>query len=109
MATKIEWTERSVTNLNHIYNFIAADSPTYAIRFVKNLVNSSEKLLKEFPLSGRFVPEFQNTPIHFLKELIFKGYRVIYNPSNAPDKVTIISVINGRMDIEKDSNKNYIL
>lgn len=87
MATKVEWTDRAITNLNNIYDFIALDSETYANRFVKALIKSTEKQLSVFPYSGRYIPEFENTPLCFLKEVLFKGYRIIYNPDQVLKKL----------------------
>ncbi|MFA6923727.1 MAG: type II toxin-antitoxin system RelE/ParE family toxin [Bacteroidales bacterium] len=109
MATKIEWSEKSVSNLNHIYDFIAKDSPTYAKRFVKSLIETTEKQLFKFPLIGRPAPEFQNTPVNFLKEVMYKGYRIIYLHSDSSEKICIIAVINGRQDIIKNVKPDWVL
>ena len=98
MAAKINWSDRSIRNLNHIHDFIAYDSAVYANRFVKSLVLAAEKQLRDYPLIGRPVPEFQNTPLSFLREVIFKGYRIIYNPVSV-EEIIIIAVISGRMDL----------
>ena len=109
MATEVKWTNRAISNLNRIHNFIALDSPIYAERFTKSLVMATEKQLFLQPLSGRLLPEFANTPICYLREFIYKGYRVIYNPSNSPDSVNIIAVINGRQDVNKNVKAEWIL
>ena len=53
---RIEWTERSLEDLNEIRVYIARDSKSYANLFVKKLYDAVHKL-KEFPNIGRFVPE----------------------------------------------------
>ena len=109
METKIEWTEKAESNLNNILDFIALDSPTYAKRFVKSLIEATQTQLVKFPHSGRLVPEFENTPINHLKELIFKGYRVIYIFKERSDKIIIIAVINGRQDVYKNIKPDWLL
>jgi plasmid stabilization system protein ParE len=54
---KVTWTERAVRNLQNIYEYIAVDSELYAVRFVKRIIEASEKL-RSFPSMGRVVPEF---------------------------------------------------
>jgi len=98
MAQKVTWTPRSVAHINRIHDYIAEDSAIYANRFIKDLVLHTEKLLQNHPQSGRLVPEFGNTPLKALREIIFKGYRIIYHP----DTLYILSVINGRMDMAKN-------
>jgi plasmid stabilization system protein ParE len=101
MATEINWSERASQNLQHIYDYISSDSHFYAQRFVTKLVSSVEKQLSIQPLSGRNIPEFKDTHLDFLKEVIFKGYRVIYNPTNYLTKITIIAILNAKMDVPK--------
>ena len=98
MGAKINWSDRAVANLNHLFRFIAFDSEVYAKRFVKALVVSVEAQLQHYPLIGRPVPEFQNTELSFLREVIYKGYRVIYNPVSV-ETIIIIAVVSGRMDL----------
>jgi toxin ParE1/3/4 len=109
MATEIKWTDRAINNLNRIHNFIALDSPIYAKRFTISLVTSTENLLSKQPLSGRQLPEFINTPVSYLREVIYKGYRVIYNPSNFPTSVSVVAIINGRQDVWQNIKTDWIL
>ena len=101
MEKKIVWSKRSETNLENIFDFIAKDSLIYSTRFVTKLVEYTEQELKHYPEIGRKVPEFKNTSLDFLREIIFKGYRIIYQPHTTHEQLTIISVINGRMSIFK--------
>lgn len=94
MAAQIKWSEKAANNIEHIYSYIAEDSTVYAERFVRSLICTVEDQLKVFPLIGRIVPEFENSQLKFLREVIYKGYRIIYSPKKAPEKITIIAVIN---------------
>ena len=62
MASKIEWSLRALTNLENIFDYISKDSILYASRFVTNLVQHTENELIHYPLIGRKIPEFENTP-----------------------------------------------
>jgi|ERR1700741_7531 len=109
MAPEIRWSEKSTKNLLHIYDYIAFDSHFYAERFIKKLVSSVEKQLQLQPNSGRSVPEFTNTRLKFLKEVIFKGYRIIYNPDQLPIRITIIAILNAKMDVPKHIDASWII
>ena len=98
MEKEIKWSVSSEQNLYSIYQYIAEDSEIYAERFVSRLVSSTESQLKDYPNIGRAVPEFAKTPFHYLRELIFKGYRVIYDPEGS--QITIVAVVHGRMDMK---------
>ncbi len=100
MAQGIVWSRRSEDNLLAIHDFIARDSEVYASRFVERLVIATEHHLPLNRHMGRAVPEFVNTPLGFLREYIFQGYRIIYDPRDG-DRVVIVAVINGRMKVEK--------
>ena len=109
MATEVNWSEKSSQNILHIYNYISFDSQFYAERFITKLITSVEEQLSDQPLSGRNIPEFEGTRLNFLKELIFRGYRIIYNPTNSPEKVTVIAVLNAKMDVPNQINESWII
>ena len=80
MATEIVWSQRAQTNLQNIFDYISKDSVIYARRFVSSLVLYTEEELQDYLNIGRRVPEFINTPLGDLREIIYKGYRIIYYP-----------------------------
>ena len=86
---RIEWTDRSLEDLNEIRGYIARDSKSYANLFVKKLYDAVQKL-KEFPNIGRFVPEVN---ILSVREIIFQNYRIIYR--NMIDYIEIITIFHG--------------
>jgi toxin ParE1/3/4 len=106
---EIVWSERASQNLHHIYEYIAHDSVYYAERFVSKMVVSIEKQLISFPHTGRFVPELTHTPYHFLKEVIFGNYRILYNPDNLPHKITIIAVVHAKQKIQKLPIEDWVI
>lgn len=71
---KIVWTDQSIAKLDEIFLYIAMDSPAAAERWIVNLVGKVERL-REFPASGRRVPEI---PKKEYRELVVGNYRIIY-------------------------------
>lgn len=86
---RIEWTERSLEDLNEIHNYIARDSKSFANLFIKKMYNTIQKL-KDFPNMGRIVPE---VTILSVREIVFQNYRIIYR--TLKDHVEIITVFHG--------------
>ena len=86
---RIEWTERSLQDLNEIHDYIARDSKSYANLFIKKLYNTVQKL-QDFPYKGRIVPE---VPTLSVREIILQNYRIIYR--TLKDHVEIITVFHG--------------
>ena len=96
MATEVTWSARSLEKLAAIYDYI--DSKVYAERLITSIIESQ---LGVFPNSGRWVPELYDTPLSFLREVIYKGYRIMYNPRNEPEKVHVIVVFHSRMELKQ--------
>ena len=86
---RIEWTDRSLEDLNDIYDYIARDSKSYATLFSKKLYVTVQKL-NEFPNMGRIVPEIN---ISSVREIIYQNYRIIYRIKT--DYIEIITVFHG--------------
>lgn len=86
---KIIWSHKSIKNLEEIAEYISINSPLYAPVFIQKIINSVERL-KEFPKSGRIVPEFNNKNI---REVIFHNYRIVYRIRN--NYVEIVLVTHG--------------
>lgn len=103
---QVIWTNKSAAHLKAIHDYIAEDSSLYAANFIKALVMATQKL-KAFPLAGRIVPEFEHSALN-LREVIYKGYRIIYRVTPASD-VEIITVAHGREDLFKNLNDDAIL
>ena len=83
---RINWTDQALVDLDEICEFIARDAPRYAQLFADRLFESVERL-KEFPNSGRVVPEMG---IENIREIIFGNYRIIYRVKF--DEVEILTV-----------------
>jgi plasmid stabilization system protein ParE len=86
------WGEGAVSDLEGIYDYIARDSHQYARHQVERIYQSTESL-RQFPESGRHVPEFPHLP-H--REVLIDNYRVIYRYASERKTVLIITVVHGR-------------
>lgn len=71
---KVIWSSLAITRVNEIVDFISFDKPDAARKWVEQIFNKIERL-KQFPYSGRVVPELNRTEI---REIIYGNYRIIY-------------------------------
>jgi len=72
---KIIWTQRSLTDLKSIAEYISKDSLKYASLTIQRILDVT-KYLETNPRIGRMVPEVgKNDKI---REIIFGNYRIIY-------------------------------
>lgn len=90
---KVHWTETAQRHLDAIHRYISQDSPAYALRTVDCLARRSQQI-GAFPLSGRAVPEYENSHI---REVIEGSYRIIYYIK--PDQIDVLAVIHGAQDL----------
>jgi len=74
VAVTLIWTPGAVRDLEQIHAYIAADSPRYADVVAARLVDAFERL-REFPQSGRVVPELGRADV---REVIQGAYRLVY-------------------------------
>ncbi len=72
--TKLLWSPQALRDLETIRDYIAADSARYATLVVERIVVGVERL-RDFPESGRVVPERNSAEI---REVIVRPYRVVY-------------------------------
>ena len=96
---RVHWTDNALRHLLDIYEYISQNSPFYAQRMVDRLTKRSEQIA-DFPMSGRYVPEYSAEDI---RELIEKPYRIIYLIK--PDQIDVLAVVHGArllsLDIEQ--------
>mgnify|MGYP001351643994 CR=1 FL=1 len=89
-SLSLVWTDEARDRLWEIEEFIARDSAERAARFVDTLIEHTEVTLPSNPQAGRIVPETDNPAI---RELVFKGYRIIYHLNE--DRIAVLSVFEG--------------
>ena len=87
--SELLWSPRSVADLEEIRAFIDVDSPAWADLTVRRLVAAVERL-REFPDSGRMVPERQ---LPDLREIVSGKYRIVYR--RKPDLVEKATMFRG--------------
>lgn len=75
----VHWTQTAQGHLLAIHEYIAQDSPYYAIRMVDRLTSRSMQI-GDFPQAGRPVPEFDRDDIRE----VFEGHYRIIILSNLP-------------------------
>lgn len=93
MARTVTWTSVAADDLFAAAEFIAKDSPFYAMALVRE-ARAAALSLKTFADRGRIVPESNTPDIH---ELFIKQYRLIYRIS--ADQVFILAFIHGARDL----------
>jgi toxin ParE1/3/4 len=86
-VTTIRWTDQAVADLAAIRAFIQQDSPHYASVVVARLIRAVARL-RDFPQSGRVVPEFDRSAV---REIVERPYRIIYRLVR-DDEVHILTV-----------------
>jgi toxin ParE1/3/4 len=90
---EVRWSLTAMSDLRDIEEFVARDSPVYAVRLTDRLVEAVERL-ETFPLSGRMVPEFERQD---LREVIFGSYRVVHLVEE--EVVTVLRVVHSARDL----------
>jgi toxin ParE1/3/4 len=84
---KVDWTENSLAHLRAIRDYIAQDSPRYALATIDRLTQRS-KQFGIFPFAGSKVPEYDRDDI---REAIEAPYRIIYRV--LPQRIDVLAVI----------------
>lgn len=93
----VTWTHHAKTQLKHIHDYIAQDSPFYAKRVSEELVQRTINL-DELPNKGHIVPEFNDSTI---RELSLYSYRILYEIRDT-HMIDILAVIHKRRDLQID-------
>lgn len=87
MAPKIVWSERALSDLREMFDYIRRDSEIHAALMVERILASAGQL-GDFPLSGRIVPEFDRKEI---REIILSSYRLVYRIKRGSIQILRIS------------------
>jgi toxin ParE1/3/4 len=88
------WSARALADVEAIAAYVACDSPSFANPVTRKTVTLT-RTLREFPLSSRKVPEFDDENI---RELIANSYRMIYRVDGA--LVTAAAIVPGKRILE---------
>lgn len=90
------WTDRALSDLEAIGDFIAADNPAAAERWVGVLLNTAERTA-DVPMAGRRVPELGRDDV---REVIKRTYRIVYRVLR--DRVEVLTVFEGHRLFPRD-------
>ncbi|AEG00754.1 type II toxin-antitoxin system RelE/ParE family toxin [Methylomonas methanica] len=93
----VKWTAHAKTQLRHIHDYIAQNSPLYARRVSEELVQKTLGL-DELPRKGFKVPELNEDAV---RELGLYSYRIIYE-IKADTLVEVLAVIHKRRHLEPE-------
>lgn len=91
------WTETAHNDLESIIDYISTDSIDNALNILYKIKEKAETLYS-FPDRGRIVPELKFHNIENYRELILNPWRIIYKIDK--DKIYVLSVLDGRRNIE---------
>lgn len=97
MASLI-WSDKAVSDLENIYDFIAKDSPFYAKVQTERIIAATHRL-RTHPESGRRIPELPHFP-H--QELICGSYRIVYRFDSSTGTVFIVSIVHSSRLMKDD-------
>jgi len=96
-TSEVIWSNVAENDLKNIIEYIAADSPSNALRIFKNTKQTASNLYI-FSERGRVVSELRDQGILQYRELIISPWRVIYRISEKI--VYVLSVLDSRQNIE---------
>ena len=96
---KILWSPLAIDRASEIAEYIAQDNPDAAESWINTVFEKVEHL-KEFPESGRIVPETDNMTI---RELLYGNYRIIYRVEEK--KLSVLTVRHGKQVLPLDEIK----
>ncbi len=86
---RLAWTDTAQAHLKGIHDYIAQDSPRYALATVDRITHRTRQC-GEFPHAGGRVPEYDTDDI---REVLEYPYRIIYRILS--DRVDVLAVVHG--------------
>jgi plasmid stabilization system protein ParE len=99
---RLRWSKRAEADLVGIDDYISADDPVAAARWIDKLTERARKAAL-LPYAGRVVPEFR---MEALREVLVRAYRIVYRIRG--NEVQVITVFEGHRlfpsDVDVDSD-----
>jgi len=89
---RVVWTGQADAMLAEALDYIAADRPSAALRWLDDVMRPSRSLA-QLPDRGRMAPELRRPEI---RELLVAQYRIPYRRDD--DQVTMLAVLHDRRD-----------
>ncbi|MFV1985350.1 MAG: type II toxin-antitoxin system RelE/ParE family toxin [Thiohalomonadales bacterium] len=93
----VKWTAHAKSQIRHIHDYIAQDSPLYARRVSEELVKKTIRL-DELPRKGMKVPELN---VDAVRELSLYSYRILYE-IKSDNFIDVLAVIHKRQHLEAE-------
>lgn len=85
---RLIWTSEAVADIEAIRDYIARTSPRYGTLTAARLIQAMA-LIRQFPESGRIVPEINRPDI---REVIYGAFRLVYRYRREHDLVEVLTV-----------------
>ncbi len=95
----VVWTDRAVSDLEAIGDFIGADDPAAAERWIGTLIAAAANVAGS-PLAGRCVPELGRNDV---REVFKRTYRIVYRVREK--RIEILTVFEGHRRFPEDLKK----
>jgi toxin ParE1/3/4 len=93
MPCEVIWLDQARDDLSAILEFIAKESPKAALNYVAEIEGQCLQLA-DFPESGRRYNETYRC-------LVFRNHLIFYRHDSDANRVTIVTVLDGRRDLER--------
>jgi addiction module RelE/StbE family toxin len=92
----VVWTRRAEADLEAIGEYIAADNPVAAERWVGKLMERA-RMAADAPLGGRVVPEIR---MESVREVFLRTYRIVYRVR--PTTIVVLTIFEGHRRLPGD-------
>jgi len=99
MDYEVIWSPEAIEDLESIAEYISRDSIFYAQAVVMKVLETTRNV-RDFPLSGRVVPEIGSEKI---REQFVYSYRLVYQIQN--QTILIVAVMHGKRLFENISGR----
>jgi len=94
----VKWTAHAKSQVRHIHDYIAQNSPLYARRVSEKLIKKTIGLDK-LPRKGKKVPELN---VDAVRELSLYSYRILYE-IKSNNLIEVLAVIHKRQHLEAEN------
>jgi len=94
----IYWSDLAKDDLAAIGDYIAADNPVAAMRWVDRLIADVERAA-EMPLAGRVVPEYADR--QDIREVLRRTYRIVYRARE--EAIVVLTIFEGHRLFPRDA------
>ena len=97
MDYEVRLTQGAEQDLEDIYDYLAQSDPEYADSLLDGLMEMVESL-STFPARGSYPKELLATGIHEYRQVILKGFRLIYRIHGS--QIVVYLIADGRRDFQ---------